>query len=438
MELAQLISVIKDSAAVNSTRLIPRPDYEQTLLQTLHQAKPIKVITGLRRSGKSLLLKQLYQKLLAEGIPSQNLFFVNFEHDQVQELLSLTGIREMYNLFSRYADPDKPQYLFLDELQNVEGWSSFVRTIYDSTSHHLYLTGSNSKLLSSEFASTLGGRVLELFVQPFSMQEVASFKEISATNQYQLAQHHEQIQTLFRYYLDFGGIPEVLSLPSNQALSYRQTLIDKILLNDVIKYYKLDLPDLLRTLAQYFERTVGSILSVRNIALSANANEKTVASYIGYLCNSYLLNYLKKYEFKARAQLSTQPKLYSIDNLFAYRADDSQKLENVVYAHLVRKFGLSYLEYARDSRGKEVDFLVRNYPNYRDLAVQTCWTINDRNFHREISALELFKKYDRSSNTRYLLVYCNMQLKEKQLPAYIRAISAPEFLMLDEALEVTL
>ncbi len=196
MTYNELLTVIAESAQLGTEQSIDR-SIESELYLLLKVPKPLKAITGLRRSGKSYLLKKMYRHLIDElGIPPSNILFINFENDRLLKYRNLIGLRNLFDMFISHANGQNPMYLFLDEIQNVHEWESFVRTVYDSTDYNIFITGSNSHLLSSEFSTSLGGRILEFNIYPFSFSEYLQWNHVPIPgNIYELSEVRPAIQS---------------------------------------------------------------------------------------------------------------------------------------------------------------------------------------------------------------------------------------------------
>lgn len=430
MTYSELVTIITESSQFNPDRLVVRA-YETQLAELLSVPKPLKAITGLRRSGKSFLLKMLYRRLVEElKIPKQNLFFVNFENDRLVRDRSLAGLRHLYELFMAQADHQKPVYLFLDEIQNVYQWESFVRTIYDSTKHNIFITGSNSHLLSGEFSTSLGGRILEFYILPFSFGEFLEWhgamipKDIFA-----LTRERPQTQKFLNQYLTFGGLPEVFSLPDEQKSSYQETLTEKIIINDVLGRFNLNHPDQLKSICQFLQTNVGNITSVRNLTAwiknlggENDLDAKTVKSYLEYLEKTYLIRKLAKFSLKTKNIFTNQYKYYFVDNLFCQKSDKEDQIENAVWQYLLRG-GTKNIYYGRDESGHEVDFVAADTLT----AWQVCYQLTDENFSREVKSLEIFKKAHPQASLN-LVYQFDERLSKKDFPE-VKFISLDQLLL---------
>lgn len=421
----QLAEIIIDSSKLN-TKGIER-SVEKELKQVLFQPKPLKVITGIRRCGKSFILKRLYKLLLKSDIPENNILFLNFEDDRLSSYLSINDLRLIYDLFISKIDKTKPVYFFLDEIQNIPTWEKFVRTIYDSTNYHIYITGSNAKLLSKEFSSTLGGRILEYTLYPFSFPELLQYRNISYSNAFELAENKVELKKYLNEYLNFGGLSEVFDLPENTKITYRKSLIDKIIVNDIVARFNLESVNLLQNILLFLEKNIGNIVSYRKIANVADANENTVEQYISHLQDAFIIEKLKKFSWKTKAIFDTNKKFFFIDNLFCHYADIEDKLENICYLHLLRNYGHKNIFIGRDDKGKEVDFVVKR-KDESFLSIQVCYELTDNNLKRETSSLLLFDKYVKHPQNEYLIIIMYNR-STNEIPKNIRLINISDFLL---------
>jgi predicted AAA+ superfamily ATPase len=421
----ELVDIILESVALKDEGIERKRELE--IKKVLFVPKPLKVITGLRRSGKSFLLKRLYTFLIAKGIPRENILFINFENDRLSFIDDTNQLREVYDLFLSGTISNKPVYLFFDEIQNVRNWEKFIRTIYDSTEHHIYITGSNAQLLSKEFASTLGGRILEYDLFPFSFKEMLEYKAVSYQNAFDRSEFKNDMNRLFSDYLNFGGICEAFDLPKEAKIAFRKSLIDKIVVNDIAERYNLRSFELLKNLMQYLEKNTGNIISYRKIANVAGASEPTIEQYVSYLESAWIIEKLKKFSWKTKGIFDTSKKFYFTDNLFCHFADIEDKLENVCYQHLAREYGINNIFLGRDDKGKEVDFIVKTDGD-RMLGFQVCYHLTEENLKREISSLQLLEKH-MQNNTTQLFVISMYQNHKTPLPKQITHLNMIDFLV---------
>ncbi len=365
----------------------------ETYLSKLRHLKDqnlIKVITGIRRSGKSTLLEAFKNELLSSGVSENNIIFINFEE---RENLSFTDWTTLYDEIKKGIKIDQNYYIFLDEVQLINDFEKLINSLYVKKNIDLYITGSNAYLLSSELATLLTGRYIAINIQPYSFKEyVLAYKEENNTDR------------LFRKYLNESCFPEAvtLSLSSEDLVKdYLQNIYDTVVIKDIAKRYNLrNIHNLHRVISFLFD-SVGSYVSSTNIASVLNKNSQkkishnTIIKYLEYLTQSYILYIAPRYDIKGKELLSTNEKYYLVDlglrNITTtnkYDTDLGHKLENVVYFELLRRGGKVYVG---KHNNKEVDFVVQKNNNEREY-YQVAFTVNDeKTFNREISAFKTIK-----------------------------------------------
>lgn len=364
--------------------MIIRETYLQKLRE-LRDQKLIKVVTGIRRSGKSTLLEAFKNDLIESGVAKRNIVFLNFEE---RENIYLTNWTALYDEIIKHIKSDKKYYVFLDEVQLVDDFEKLINSLFRKKNIDLYVTGSNAYLLSSELATLLTGRYIAINVQPYSFME------------YTLAYSKEKnTDRLFRQYINTSCFPEAVTLAKrneNLVNDYLQSIYDTVVIKDIAQRYKLrNLHNLQRVISLVFD-SIGSYVSPTNIAATLNKNSNktishnTIIKYLEFLTNSYIIYAAPRYDIKGKELLSTNPKYYLVDlglkNITTtnkYDADLGRKLENVVYFELLRRGGKIY---AGKNNDKEIDFVVQKPNNEREY-YQIAFTVNDeKTFEREISA----------------------------------------------------
>ena len=364
--------------------MIIRETYLQKL-RGLRDQKLIKVVTGIRRSGKSTLLEAFKHELIESGVAKRNIVFLNFEE---RENIHLTNWTALYDEIIKNIKSDKKYYVFLDEVQLVDDFEKLINSLFRKKNIDLYVTGSNAYLLSSELATLLTGRSIAINVQPYSFLE------------YTLAYSKEKnTDRLFRQYINTSCFPEAVTLAKrneNLVNDYLQSIYETVVIKDIAQRYKLrNLHNLQRVISLVFD-SIGSYVSPTNIAATLNKNSNktishnTIIKYLEFLTNSYIIYTAPRYDIKGKELLSTNPKYYLVDlglkNITItnkYDADLGRKLENVVYFELLRRGGKIY---AGKNNDKEIDFVVQKPNNEREY-YQIAFTVNDeKTFEREISA----------------------------------------------------
>jgi predicted AAA+ superfamily ATPase len=364
--------------------MIIRETYLQKL-RGLRDQKLIKVVTGIRRSGKSTLLEAFKNELIESGVAKRNIVFLNFEE---RENIHLTNWTALYDEIIKNIKSDKKYYVFLDEVQLVDDFEKLINSLFRKKNIDLYVTGSNAYLLSSELATLLTGRYIAINVQPYSFLE------------YTLAYSKEKnTDRLFRQYINTSCFPEAVTLAKrneNLVNDYLQSIYETVVIKDIAQRYKLrNLHNLQRVISLVFD-SIGSYVSPTNIAATLNKNSNktishnTIIKYLEFLTNSYIIYAAPRYDIKGKELLSTNPKYYLVDlglkNITTtnkYDADLGRKLENVIYFELLRRGGKIY---AGKNNDKEIDFVVQKPNNEREY-YQIAFTVNDeKTFEREISA----------------------------------------------------
>jgi len=425
-----IVTIVQESAVYQAKNIVTRK-LEKTLSENLLEKKPIKIITGIRRSGKSFIIKRLYQKLSID-VPKRNLLFINFENDRLSNNLNLSSLRDIYDTFKLKSDPEYRLYLFFDEIQNIPAWEKFIRTVYDSQDDDIYITGSNSQLLSSEFSTIIGGRVLEYQLQPFTFNELLDFHGYGQLDLFSVNEQKTELNRMFDTYLESGGFCETFTLPDRQKESYRQSLIEKIVLKDIINRYRIQKPDIIQNLFLYIARNPGSVVSAAKLSSVMGIDDKTVSLFLSYLNNVFLLRKIDKYHWKTRNIFRSQKKYYLSDNLFTHLCLESRRFENLIYNHLTEKHGASTVFFLKDEKGQEVDFVVTYGRNY--YCYQVCIDLNDENEKREFRSLLNLMKYRSPENIKgdkYYLLYYKDSRSVKDVPKGIIAKQIMEFILLE-------
>lgn len=373
----------------------------ETYLEKLRQLKDqnlIKVVTGIRRAGKSTLLMAFKNELVSAGVLNKNIVFLNFEE---RENLHLTKWTILYDEILKKVTGKKKYYIFLDEVQLVNDFEKLVNALFTKKNIDLYITGSNAYLLSSELATLLTGRYIAINVLPYSFAE------------YVLAYSGEKnTDRLFRQYLNTSAFPEAVTLAKRNVTlvnDYLQSIYDTVIGKDIAQRYKLrNLHNLHRVVSFIFD-SIGSNISPTNIAAALNLNStqtishNTVNKYLDFLVKSYVLYPAPRYDVKGKELLTVNQKYYLVDlglkNIVAtnkHDADLGHKLENLVYFELLRRGGKIY---AGKNNDKEIDFVVQKPNNEREY-YQVAFTVNDeKTFNREISSFRNI----RDNYPKYLL-----------------------------------
>ncbi len=351
----------------------------------------IKVLVGQRRTGKSYILRQIIQLLIERGINPINICYINMEMVEFAVINDFNQLNEIVELYRKTLNPAGRFYLFIDEIQMVSGWEKLVNSYSQNTVDEIevFITGSNSTLLSGELATLLSGRYISFTIFPFSFQEFTEFYSISRNR-----------ESMIRY-LKTGGLPELLHIESEEMrLHYIQSLRDTIILRDIVQRYHIKDAWLLENLFGYLVSQTGRLFSINNIVNYFNSNKirashDTISSYLNYLKQTYLIHEIPRYNIKGKEILAGVRKFYLND--LAYRnyaklqseTGFSQNLENFVFMHLLTK---GYSIFVGTLNEKEIDFVAER-GNER-LYIQVAYLLSDENtIAREFGNLELIKDH---------------------------------------------
>lgn len=336
-----------------SKQLIQRPTYLDRALM-FRDTDLVKVVTGVRRCGKSSLLQLVRERIEDEGVSGRSFASLNLEDREM-------GVRtdgDLYEWCKAHMRGGRT-YLFIDEIQRIEGWHDVVNSLRVGSDCDLYLTGSNAFLLSGELATYLSGRYVEVKVLPLSFREYADFCGLRPTegNSLMLRDGGDPVLTddLVSRFLRFGGMPAIASLSTTQAqhAAYLSSLYETVIVRDILDRERnateraIGNPGLLRLLCEYLADNVGNTMSANGIAgalsQTVKVTDKTVAAYVRALNDAYAFYPAKRYDLHGKAVLRTLPKQYIVDTglrscLLGYRESDIGRVfENAVYLQLLHE-----------------------------------------------------------------------------------------------------
>lgn len=364
---------------------VERKAYIETLNHYL-EMKEVIALAGVRRGGKSTILKQLIFNLhKKKKVPYENTLFINFEDPRFKEDIDAV---ELFDLFKEYKEKLKPKgkvYIFLDEVQKVTRWEQFVRTLYDL--HDLkkdlkfFVTGSNSTVFASKLSTSLTGRMIILPVYPLSFKEFINFNY----------RNKEKLK-LFQEYLKFGGFPEVVL--ENNLFTKKSLLVsyyNLVLENDVILRHDIKNKKKVFKLARYALSNNGNLISSYNLEKSLNLPSDTVSRYLDFFEEAYLISQMPMFSYSVRKQIYNQDKIYSVDtglaNIagFNFSQNLGRLLENLVFNEL--KAQKEEIYYFKSKNGQEVDFAVFKN-NKIDKLINVTSTVDDNEvLERELNSL---------------------------------------------------
>ena len=371
------------SIQIDSKR-IPREEYLERLRNLKHK-KIIKIVTGIRRCGKSTVLEMFRDELLDNGVEENQIIFINFED---YENKSLRNPESLYDYIKQRLT-SKMNYIFLDEIQRVEDFPEVVDSLYIKDNVDLYLTGSNSSLLSSEIATLISGRYVEIKMLPFSFKEF-----VKATNQ------STNLSSAYRQYVETSSFPYVLELLQmpQEINAYLEGIYNTILVKDIIDRKKIADTNVLKSVTQFLFDNIGSELSSKKIADTLTSNgrksdSKTIEKYVTSLEESFIVYSANRYNIKGKEYLKSLEKYYVTDiglrnfMLGKKSMDVGHILENVIYLELLRR---GYSVYVGKIDDMEIDFVAQN--SQGNTYIQVAATVRDENtLKRELRSLQAVK-----------------------------------------------
>ncbi len=376
--------------------------YDTQLLEAA-QSKPIKVITGFRRAGKSFVVQRVANTLMKNQIyPLDNILYLNFEDYRLAEVNTIVALDNIVQMFLRDMAVVGKKLLIFDEIQKVHDWDKLVRTLYEKDQDiEIFLTGSNSELLSSEIGSNLAGRFIEFEILPFGFDEVLSYKNILIPSSIAYHKQAIEIMSAFNEYLKFGGLPEVLTIRNEETkYSYIQGIISKVILDDIVERFDVRQVDVLEQILRYLMLSIGTIISPLRLShhlnnAGVNIKSDTVSTYIDYIVKAFAVFEVEKFDWKLQRVFSKNKKYYAVDpgliNLFGNTGTNyARQLENVVYLKLRRLY--PHIYYGALANGTEIDFITKTR-NGQFMKYQISKTLHAENTKRELTSLAQSDQY---------------------------------------------
>ena len=347
----------------------------------------IKVMTGIRRCGKSVMLELIKQELIESGVNPAQFISINFENMNYAHLQTANALHE--EITKKSADIDGKVYLFFDEIQEVKDWEKCINSFRVSLNCDIYITGSNAKLLSGELATYLGGRYVEFVIYPFSFAE---FIEL-----YKTILPDESIQKCFQKYILSGGMPYLANIryAEEPTKQYLHDLFNSVQLKDVVKRNKIRDVDLLERIIAYVMANVGTTFSAASLAKFLKNEQRTVApetilNYIKYCCDAYLFYQVKREDIQGKQILATNEKYYIADHgireaVFGGNMREiNLTLENIIYLELLRR---GYEVTVGRIGDKEIDFVCHKRND--KLYIQVTYLLaSDETIQREFGAYD--------------------------------------------------
>ena len=379
--------------------LIDRKQYMQQL-RNLKDQNIIKVVSGVRRCGKSTLLMMFADELLQNGVNQEQIQFYNFED---LDTLAIGDIYKIHTHIKERLVTDSPNYIFLDEIQNVRDFQRLVDSLYIKPNVDVYITGSNAYMLSGELATLLTGRYVEINLLPLQFSEYHDFILSKSPNLSKME--------ILANFIHYGGIPEYnkqLTISEKQADLFANSILKTIVEKDIFQRLNITNKHDFNKILDFIFDSVGSYVSTRSISDTLRSNgtvvdKQTVAKYLDAMCEAYLIYKVPRFEIKGKGLLQTLNKYYVVDPCFAkvrlkkaILKDRSHWLENMVYFELLRRNKDVFIG---KRNNLEVDFVAIDYNDYTSY-YQVAWsTENADTLERELASLKAIK----DSTPKYLL-----------------------------------
>jgi len=362
-----------------------RADYADKIF-TYTGNRLIKVLIGQRRTGKSYILRQLANKLIENGINRKNILYINKEYTDFDFISNYTDLDNFVKFYKKQLDVSGKICLFIDEIQNIAGWEHLVNSYSQdfTDEYEIFISGSNSNMLSSELATLLSGRYVEFEIFPFSFSEYLGILQKENSKQH------------FIEYMESGGLPELFNLQNDEIKrNYVSAIKDTVFLRDIIQRHNIKEPKLLEDIFVYLVNNASNLLSVTNVvnyfkSLGRKTTYDTVSTYISYMESSFLVHKSERYDIRGKDTISGNAKYYINDLAYknyiytGFGYGIGYKLENLVYLNLKRN---GFKVYTGVFRDKEVDFVALK--DDKILYVQATYLMIDKStIEREYSPLE--------------------------------------------------
>ena len=370
---------------------IPRERYEKQI-ERLSQADEVVVVKGVRRCGKSTLLINEMKRLVAGGVPKEQLLFVNFEDVRLIGHLGVELLGLIRDTYMEFVNPQGKPYIFLDEVQNIEHWEKWVNTEYELKKSHLYVTGSNSSMLSSEIGTALSGRYVSVDIYPLSFKEFLLFKGIEIKNKMELISQKHLLNREFTAFINEGGFPKSIEYAHNKPMKKEllEGYFNSILLKDIVARFKLKNFKTLENLSAFLLSNTATYHTINRLKNSFAISYDMARDYMEYLEKAYMILAINKFDYSLKKQQANARKYYSIDlglsNLLRVPnlKTKGHDLESVVLLELLRR---GYKVYYYKTKGDlECDFVVEKDREIVELIQVTVTLRDEKTCKRELAS----------------------------------------------------
>lgn len=349
----------------------------------------IKVIIGIRRCGKSVLMKQIIDELKTKGIDEEHIIYINFE-DYDYDIY--TDSHKFHDFVKAKIKDNKKYYLFFDEIQNVDKWEKVINSFKATLNVSIFLTGSNSDILSGELATHISGRYVSFKISPFSFKEVCELKNVLDKNKYELLD-------VFEEYVKWGGLPQVfMQVDDMSKKTYLNDVYNSIIVKDIVTRFNVKDVDLLNRIITYILTTLANTFSTESLSkyfesISRSVSLETIYNYIDYITRAMLIEKSSRYDIRGKRILTGKYKYYLTDLGFTNILSEGKKeqlgayLENIVYNELINR---GYTVYIGTNDASEVDFIATRFQE--KIYIQVAYLLaNEETITREFNAFNNIK-----------------------------------------------
>lgn len=360
--------------------MILRPDYIEAV-KPFMDAPLVKILTGVRRCGKSTIFEMIRQKLLERGIPEDHIVIKKYTEMDIPDTITA---KQMYDELVSRVEDDKRYYFLLDEIQEIKGWEKAVNSLLEGMNADIYVTGSNSKLMSSEISTYLTGRYISIPVFTLSFREYLEFKKEST----------QSYDKLLEEYIKFGGFPIIALGEYEQQSAYQivDGIYHTVVSRDIVKRHRINKQDLFDRVVKYVIENMGKTFSASSISNFLKSENRKVSiesiyNYLRWLEQAFIIFPCERYDMQGKSVLKTQEKYYLADVSFRYALFGYNRkmldgvMENIVYLELRRR---GYDVYVGKNNTKEIDFIAIHKDE--KIYVQVCVQIPE-NSNREVGNL---------------------------------------------------
>ena len=360
--------------------MILRPDYIEAV-KPFMDAPLVKILTGVRRCGKSTIFEMIRQELLERGIPEDHIVIKKYTEMDIPDTITA---KQMYDELVSRVEDDKRYYFLLDEIQEIKGWEKAVKSLLEGMNADIYVTGSNSKLMSSEISTYLTGRYISIPVFTLSFREYLEFKKEST----------QSYDKLLEEYIKFGGFPIIALGEYEQQSAYQivDGIYHTVVSRDIVKRHRINKQDLFDRVVKYVIENMGKTFSASSISNFLKSENRKVSiesiyNYLRWLEQAFIIFPCERYDMQGKSVLKTQEKYYLADVSFRYALFGYNRkmldgvMENIVYLELRRR---GYDVYVGKNNTKEIDFIAIHKDE--KIYVQVCVQIPE-NSNREVGNL---------------------------------------------------